>query len=131
MATYALSEKAIVLKPEDDVAVVKAPLSAGTVLEDGASRIELRADIKPGHKVARRARGVGEVVRTTNSLVYRHMEEDMDVNCGVILEGTPLPVVGRQIFEEIIAVASGQRTKSELSGVGEEEFAPWIIGPVV
>jgi len=67
----------------------------------------------------------------TNSLVYRHMEEDMDVNCGVILEGTPLAEVGRQIFEEIIAVASGKRTKSEQSGVGEEEFAPWIIGPVL
>ena len=67
----------------------------------------------------------------TNSLVYRHMEEDMDVNCGVILEGTPLATVGRQIFEELLAVASGKRTKSELSGVGEEEFAPWIIGPVM
>ena len=42
----------------------------------------------------------------------------------------PLPVVGRQIFEEIVDVASGKRSKSELSGVGEEEFAPWIIGPV-
>jgi altronate hydrolase len=67
----------------------------------------------------------------TNSLVYRHMEEDMDVNCGVILEGTPLEVVGRQILDEVVAVASGKRSKSELSGVGEEEFAPWIIGPVM
>jgi altronate hydrolase len=40
-------------------------------------------------------------------------------------------VVGRQIFEEVVAVASGKRTKSELAGVGEEEFAPWIIGPVM
>jgi altronate hydrolase len=63
--------------------------------------------------------------------MYRHLEEDMDINCGVILEGTPLSVVGRAIFEEIIAVASGKRTKSELSGVGEEEFAPWIIVPVM
>ena len=37
----------------------------------------------------------------------------------------------RQIFEEIVAVASGKQSKSELSGVGEEEFAPWIIGPVL
>ncbi|PYN93051.1 MAG: galactonate dehydratase [Candidatus Rokuibacteriota bacterium] len=74
---------------------------------------------------------VPSIKLATNSLVYRHMEEDMDVNCGVILEGTPLPVVGRQIFEEIIQVASGKRSKSELSGVGEEEFAPWIIGPVM
>ncbi len=67
----------------------------------------------------------------TNSIVYRHMEKDMDINCGVILEGAPLPTVEGQIFEEVIAVASGKRTKSELSGVGEEEFAPWIIGPVL
>jgi altronate hydrolase len=67
----------------------------------------------------------------TNSVLYRQMEDDMDLNCGVILEGTPLPVVGRQIFEEIVAVASGKKTKSEVQGLGEEEFAPWIIGPVL
>jgi altronate hydrolase len=74
---------------------------------------------------------VPSIKLATNSLVYRSMEEDMDINCGVILEGTPLPVVGRQIFEEIVAVASGKKTKSEAQGIGEEEFAPWIIGPVL
>jgi altronate hydrolase len=74
---------------------------------------------------------VPSIKLATNSIVYRNMEEDMDINCGVILEGTPLPVVGRQIFEEVVAVASGKKTKSELAGVGEEEFAPWIIGPVL
>jgi len=74
---------------------------------------------------------VPSIKLATNSLMYRHMEEDMDINCGVILEGTPLPAVGGQIFEEIVAVASGKKSKSELSGVGEEEFAPWIIGPVM
>jgi altronate hydrolase len=74
---------------------------------------------------------VPSIKLATNSLMYRHLEEDMDINCGVILEGTPLPEVGRRIFEEVIAVASGKRSKSELSGVGEEEFAPWIIGPVM
>jgi altronate hydrolase len=67
----------------------------------------------------------------TNSAVYRNMEEDMDIDCGVIVEGTPLETVGRQIFEEVIAVASGKKTKSEIQGVGEEEFAPWIMGPVM
>ena len=74
---------------------------------------------------------VPSIKLATNSLMYRHMEEDMDINCGVILEGTPLEQVGRQIFEEVVAVASGKKTKSELSGVGEEEFAPWMIGPVL
>jgi arabinonate dehydratase len=76
-------------------------------------------------------RPVPSIKLATNSLVYRQMEEDMDINCGVILEGTPLPTVGRQVFEEVVAVASGKKTKSEAQGIGEEEFAPWIIGPVL
>ena len=76
-------------------------------------------------------RPVPSIKLATNSAVYRHMEEDMDLDCGVILDGVPLETVGRQIFEEVIAVASGKPTKSELAGVGEEEFAPWIMGPVM
>ena len=67
----------------------------------------------------------------TNSPLYHHMIDDMDINAGVILEGTPVEVVGKQIFEEILAVASGKKTKSEINGVGEEEFAPWSIGPTL
>jgi altronate hydrolase len=67
----------------------------------------------------------------TNSPMYHHMSDDMDINAGVILEGTPVEEVGRQIFEEILAVAGGKETRSELSGVGEEEFAPWSIGPTL
>ena len=74
---------------------------------------------------------VPSIKLATNSLVYRQMEEDMDINCGVILEGTPLADVGRQVFEEVVAVASGKQSKSEAQGIGEEEFAPWIIGPVL
>ncbi|MBI3823379.1 MAG: altronate dehydratase [Planctomycetes bacterium] len=67
----------------------------------------------------------------TNSPLYQHMEGDMDINAGVILEGTPVEVVGKQIFEEVLAVASGKKTKSEIAGVGEDEFAPWSIGPTL
>ncbi|HEY7327099.1 MAG TPA: altronate dehydratase family protein [Gemmataceae bacterium] len=67
----------------------------------------------------------------TNTPMYEHMIDDMDINAGVILEGTPVEEVGRQIFEEILAVASGKKTKSEHNGVGEEEFAPWSIGPTL
>jgi altronate hydrolase len=67
----------------------------------------------------------------TNSPMYHHMIDDMDINAGVILEGTPVEEVGRQIFEEILVVAGGKKTKSELNGVGEEEFAPWSIGPTL
>src|SRR2546429_5873781 len=74
---------------------------------------------------------VPSIKLATNSLGYRHLEGGMGINCGVILEGTPLPVVGRQIFEAVVAVASGTKRHGQLSGVGEEEFAPWIIGPVM
>ncbi len=63
MATYPITDVAIVLKPEDDVAIAKKELPTGTVLEDAGARIEVRQDIKPGHKVARRARRTGEAVR--------------------------------------------------------------------
>jgi altronate hydrolase len=67
----------------------------------------------------------------TNTPMYDRMVSDMDVNAGVILDGVPVAEIGRQIFERILAVASGEHTKSEVQGVGEEEFAPWQIGPTL
>jgi altronate hydrolase len=67
----------------------------------------------------------------TNTPMYERMIDDMDVNAGVILEGVPVEEVGRQIFELMLEVASGRKTKSELHGVGDEEFAPWSIGPTL
>jgi altronate hydrolase len=63
--------------------------------------------------------------------LFRRMEDDMDMDCGVILEGATIAEVGRRVFAELFAVASGKRTKSEAQGTGEEEFAPWVIGPVL
>ena len=74
---------------------------------------------------------VPSIKLATNSDLYRRMTGDMDIDCGVILDGTPLETVGRQVFEEVVAVASGKPSKSEAAGVGEEEFAPWTIGPVM
>ena len=62
----------------------------------------------------------------------RRMPEDMDIDAGKILTGgATVADVGREIFEKMLAVASGEKTKSELAGVGEEEFAPWSIGPTL
>ena len=67
----------------------------------------------------------------TNTALFNWMPEDMDINAGTILEGTEtVEQVGRRLFEKIIAVASGEKTKSELAGMGDEEFAPWQLGPV-
>ncbi len=67
----------------------------------------------------------------TNTPMYERMIDDMDIDAGVILAGTPVEEVGRQIFELILEVASGRKTKSELHGIGEEEFCPWSIGPTL
>jgi altronate hydrolase len=68
---------------------------------------------------------------STHSPLYRHMESDMDFDAGVILSGISIEDVGRALFEKIIAVASGERTKSEEQDLGDEEFAPWTVGPVL
>jgi altronate hydrolase len=67
----------------------------------------------------------------TNTAMFEHMIDDMDINAGGILEGRSVEEVGRQIFEEILAVASGNKTKSEQLGLGDEEFMPWIVGPTL
>jgi altronate hydrolase len=67
----------------------------------------------------------------TNTPLYEHMIEDMDINAGRILEGTSVEEVGREIFEKIVSVASGERTKSEQQGIGDDEFCPWSIGPTL
>ncbi len=66
----------------------------------------------------------------SNTEVFKRLSDDMDFNAGVVLEGTTVAEAGRSLFELILAVASGQRTRSELLGLGEEEFAPWSIGPI-
>jgi len=64
----------------------------------------------------------------TNSTVYHHMIDDMDINCGDILDGVPLEAKAQEIFETILRVASGERSKSELLGYGDAEYVPWQIG---
>jgi altronate hydrolase len=67
----------------------------------------------------------------TNSDIFRKMEEDMDIDCGDVLEGVSLEDKGREIFGAVLAAASGSRTKSEALGYGDAEFVPWQIGAVM
>lgn len=68
----------------------------------------------------------------TNTPLYNRMPEDMDINCGGIADGSDtVEACGVRIFEKILAVASGEPTKSELMGFGDDEFAPWQIGATV
>lgn len=67
----------------------------------------------------------------TNTEMYTRMAEDMDVNAGRIVDGTAtLEQVGQEIFDLILAVASGEQTVSEELGIGVEEFIPWHVGTV-
>ena len=64
----------------------------------------------------------------TNSEIYRRMIDDMDINCGDVLDGVSIEEKGREIFEMILRVASGERSKSEELGYGDAEFVPWTVG---
>ncbi|MET0596315.1 MAG: altronate dehydratase family protein [Mesorhizobium sp.] len=65
----------------------------------------------------------------TNSAMYRQLEEDMDLDCGDIVEaGVSIEEKGRQIVAKMVEVASGKPSKSEALGLGDNEFVPWQIG---
>jgi altronate hydrolase len=63
--------------------------------------------------------------------MYERMIDDMDIDAGVILGGASVQQVGQRIFDEVLEVASGKKTKSERHGIGEEEFVPWTVGPTL
>lgn len=65
----------------------------------------------------------------TNTPMFNKLEEDMDINCGEILDGTAsVQEMGRRIFELFLRTASGEASKSEKLGLGDHEFVPWQIG---
>lgn len=67
----------------------------------------------------------------SNTPMYERMIDDMDVDAGRVLSDRTVDEVGREIFEEILAVAGGKKTKSEQHGMGDEEFIPWTVGPTL
>jgi altronate hydrolase len=75
------------------------------------------------------AKPVPSIKLATNTPMYNRLTEDMDLNCGVILDGVEtLEETAKRIFDLMIQVASGEKTKSELLGLGDHEFVPWNIG---
>jgi len=64
----------------------------------------------------------------TNTPMYLKQTDDMDINCGDILDGVTLEEKGREIFDYLLRVASGEKSKSEQMGYGDVEFVPWQIG---
>jgi len=69
---------------------------------------------------------------SSNTVLYERMKEDIDINCGGVLDGElSLQACGENIFRRILNIASGELTKSELLGYGDSEFVPWRIGATV
>ena len=66
----------------------------------------------------------------TNTTTFRRVRDNMDVNAGRIADGeTTVERLGREIFDELLKIASGKKTASER--MGHQEFVPWRIGPVL
>lgn len=67
----------------------------------------------------------------TNSALWQRQSDDIDIDCGGIVDGhDTVAAVGERIFAQMLAVASGERTRSELHGYGQNEFVPWSLGTV-
>lgn len=75
------------------------------------------------------AKPVPSLKLSTNTPIYLRLRDDMDFNCGEIIDGTlSLDEMGQRIFELILETVSGKRTQSELLNVGDNEFVPWQGG---
>ena len=77
------------------------------------------------------AKPVPSIKLASNTPMFERLRGDMDVNCGTVIDGeASVEELGRQIFDAILRVASGARTKSEELGLGDNEFVPWQLGIV-
>ncbi|WP_235033891.1 UxaA family hydrolase [Pantoea sp. 18069] len=77
------------------------------------------------------AKPVPCVKLATNTAMFERLKEDMDINCGGLMDGEEdMPQVAQAIFELILRIASGEKSKSEALGLGDHEFVPWNIGIV-
>jgi altronate hydrolase len=68
----------------------------------------------------------------TNTVLWVRQEEDMDINCGEIIDGkSNIAEMGERIFQLVLRTASGEASKSEKHGYGQNEFVPWQLGAVM
>lgn len=101
------------------------PVSATGQVAGGANMIAFTT----GRGSMYGAKPVPSMKLATNTPMFRRLEEDMDINCGEILDGTAsMEEMGERILDLMLRIASGEKTKSEELGVGKHEFAPWQIG---
>ena len=69
---------------------------------------------------------------STNTALWERQSDDIDINCGVIVDGgSSVQAMGQHIFERMLSCASGQTSQSERHGYGQNEFVPWQLGAVM
>ncbi len=101
------------------------PVSATGQVASGANLIAFTT----GRGSAFGAKPVPSMKLATNTALFERMRDDMDINCGDIVDGAmSIDRKGAEIFAEFLAVASGKRTASEELGYGDHEFVPWNVG---
>jgi altronate hydrolase len=100
------------------------PVSATGQIAGGANVLAFTT----GRGSAYGAKPTPSIKIATNTDIYMKMIDDMDLNGGDVLDGVSLETKGQEIFDKILKVASGEKTKSELLGYGDNEFVPWQIG---
>ena len=67
----------------------------------------------------------------TNTALWQRQSDDMDLNCGEILEGSKtIEALGAELFQLMLDTASGQRSRSEQHGYGQNEFVPWQLSAI-
>jgi altronate hydrolase len=103
------------------------PVSATGQIASGANLICFTT----GRGSAFGAKPVPSIKLSTNNDLYARMADDIDINCGDVIDGVPLEDKGREIFAKILEVASGRPSRSEDLGYGDAEFVPWQIGAVM
>jgi altronate hydrolase len=104
------------------------PVSATGQFAGGANLICLTT----GRGSAYGCAAAPSVKPATDSALCRRQEEDLDINCGEVIDGTAtVQDMGQRVFELMLATAAGQRSKSETHGCGQNEFVPWQVGAVM
>jgi altronate hydrolase len=69
---------------------------------------------------------------STNTALWLKQEDDIDINCGEVIDGSAsVEAMGERIFQMMLRTASGEKTKSEVHGYGQNEFVPWALGAVM
>ena len=69
---------------------------------------------------------------STNTALWVKQEDDIDINCGEVIDGSAsIDEMGERIFRLMLRTASGEKTKSETHGYGQNEFVPWALGAVM